>query len=143
MLRRVGIPVVVSLAVTAGLAVAAGPPSGPRAHAAAIRLPILDHCVHRSVRMTMVPPSGTTFSSLSVRLGGDEVLQLAQLAGPGSLKVALPYGRTRISVSATTDDGRFVRSGRNYRRCPKPTSKPTPSSTPTPTPTPITGGGDQ
>jgi hypothetical protein len=132
-----------SLVLTAGLAVAAGPPSaGPRAHASAIRLPVVDGCVHRSVRVTFVPPGETQFSSLSVRLGDDEVLQLAALSGPGSIKVALPYGRSRIAVSATTDDGRFLRSGRTYRRCaPKPAKGP--SSSPTATPTPITGGGDQ
>ncbi|MEA2292516.1 MAG: hypothetical protein QOE86_155 [Solirubrobacteraceae bacterium] len=142
MLRRVGVPVVVSLAVTAGLALADAPRSGPAAHAAAVRLPVVDGCVQRSVRMTLAPPAGTVFASLSVRLGDDEVLQLASLAGPGSLKVALPYGRTRIRVSATTADGRFVRTSRTYRRCVKPTP-PKATPTPTATATPLTGGGDQ
>jgi hypothetical protein len=143
MLRRVGVPVIVSLAVTAGLAVADGPPSSPKARASALRLPVPSGCVQRSVRVTFVPPESTIFSSLVVRNGDDEVLQLATLAGPGSVKVTLPYGRSRIRVSATTDDGRFLRTSRVYHRCvPKP-AKPEPASTPTPTPTSVTGGGDQ
>jgi hypothetical protein len=143
MLRRLGVPVIVALAATAGLALADGSPSSPKARAAALRLPIPSGCVQRSVRVTFVPPQSTVFSSLVVRNGDDEVLQLATLAGPGSVKVTLPYGRSRIRVSATTDDGRFLRTSRAYRRCvPKPAS-PAPESTPTPTPTPITGGGDQ
>ena len=94
------------------------------------------------MRVTFVPPDATVFSSLSVRIGEDEVLQLATLSGPGSVKVTLPYGRSRIRVSATTDDGRFLRSGRTYKRCvPKPDKAP--AATPTPVSTPITGGGDQ
>jgi hypothetical protein len=144
MLGRVGIPVVVSLAVMAGLAIADGPPRHhARAHAAALRLPAASGCVHRSVRVTVVPPDGHVFTSLSVRDGDDEVLQLASLAGPGSVKVTLPDGRSRIRVSATTDDGRFLRTGRTYRRCAPRPAHPTPAASPTPTPTPLTGGGDQ
>jgi hypothetical protein len=140
MLRRVGIPVIASLAATAGLAVADGPPSGPRATASSLRLPTVAGCVHRSVRVTFSPPGATVFSSLVVRNGDDDVLQLAGLTGAGSVKVTLPYGRSRIRASATTDDGRFLRTSRRYRRC---TARPRPSPTPTPTATPVIGGGDQ
>jgi hypothetical protein len=147
MWRRLGLPVVVGLAVTAGLAAAdSGSGPAPAAHAsarAAVHLPDVSHCIRRNVRVTVAPATGATFTSLSVRVADDEVLQLSGLAGPGSVKVTLPSGRSRVAVSGTTSDGRFVRTSRRYKRCvPRPVATPEPAS-PAPTSTPVVvGGGD-
>src|SRR5438046_3060926 len=65
-----------------------------------LRLPSLHRCIKgSSVRVTLVPPAGVTFASLSVRVGADEILQLAGLTGPGSVKVTLPLRRVRVQAS--------------------------------------------
>jgi hypothetical protein len=149
MWRRLGLPVVVGLAVTAGLAAAdSGSRPAPVAQSsarAAVHLPKVSHCIRRNVRLTVLPPAGTSFTSLSVRVADDEIMQLSGLSGPGSVKVTLPSGRSRVAASGTTSDGRFVRSSRVYHRCvphPKPPN-PAPTSAPTAAPTPVVvGGGD-
>jgi hypothetical protein len=150
MWRRLVVPVVVSLAVTGALASAddSPPERRPAAHAArAIELTQSDDCVRRSVRLNLNPPAGVMFASLSVRVRDDERLQLADLGGPGSIKLLLPSGKSRVSVSAATSAGDFLRTSRMYRRCtaadlrPDPQKTPEPGS-PSPTPGPVTGGGE-
>ena len=113
----------------------------------ALRLPALHRCVqHGVVRVTFAPGDGVALTSLSVRVGADEVLQLADLGGPGSVRVTLPAGRSRVRASATTSDGDFVQAGHTYRRCgggtPTPAApKPKPKPKPKPNPTPYANGG--
>ena len=84
MWRRLGLPVVVGLAVTAGLAAAdSGSRPAPVAQSsarAAVHLPKVSHCIRRNVRLTVLPPAGTSFTSLSVRVGDDEIMQLSGLS---------------------------------------------------------------
>src|SRR3954453_10683751 len=112
MWRRLPLPVIALIAVTATLA-SANDPSPERhpvrAHASrALELTASDHCVRRSVRLNLHPPEGVTLASLSVRVRADEMLQLADLAGPGSIKLLLPSGKSRVSVSAATSAGDFL-----------------------------------
>jgi hypothetical protein len=133
--------VCVGLAALAGGGIAAQLAFGGDGTASAIRMPALSRCVvHGLVRVTFAPAPGTTFSSLSVRVGADEVLQLASLAGPGSVRVTLPAGRSRVEASGTTSSGQYVQFGRSYRRCAA-GQAPKPPKVARPLPTPYGAGG--
>lgn len=112
----------VPICVASSATIAGAGDAGPTATSAsrALRLPDLDRCVVRSaIRVGVNPPAGTDFASLSVRVGDREVLQLADLAGPGSVLVPLRRdGRwARVRATATTSDGEFLSAHRRYRRC--------------------------
>jgi hypothetical protein len=118
-----------------------------------LRLPDLKRCVRRTfIRVGLVPPPDVTFASLSVRVGADEILQLASLGGPGSVVVSLPAGKSRVRVSGTTSDGQFLAAAKTYARCRRRAPVKTPVATPTPpkpkpkprpVPTPnVQGGGE-
>lgn len=112
-----------------------------------LRLPTHNACVRAgSIRVSIAPPRGSTLSSLTVRAGAKVVLQLSGLAGPGSVAVSLPRGETtRVAISATDAEGRFLENARSYRRCgsaasppratnpkPRPRPKPKPKRRPAP-----------
>ena len=138
MWRRAAVLGVLAVAGAAQLAF-----GGDAAPTGTIRLPALSRCVHHgSVRVTLAPALGASFSSVSVRVGASEVLQLASLGGPASVRVTLPRRPARVRVTATTSDGQFVEAGRSYRRCTARRSRPaaTPTPVPTPRPRPLQGG---
>ena len=104
----------------------------------AIRMPSDAQCVQGStVRLIFSPPAGATLASLSVRVGASEALQLAGLAGAGSLVVKVPRPGVRVSATGTTSTGAFISVRRSYERC---VAHPTPSPGPPPQ-TPAAGGG--
>ena len=116
-MRRFALVVVLSVA---GSAIVANAGDAPRSTAAstALRLPDIDRCiVGPSIRATLSPPAGVRFNSLSIRAGGREVLQLADLAGTGSVVVPVARRDTRVEIGATTSAGQFLSARRTYRRC--------------------------
>jgi hypothetical protein len=139
--RRLAAVLLAALCATlAGQALAPGS-SSPRARSAAtkaVRLPADSQCVKGStVRLIFTPRPQASLASLSVRVGASEVLQLANLAGAGSLVVKVPRPGVRVSVTGSTSGGSFFTVRRSYERCV--TSQPQPG--PGPSATPPSGGG--
>lgn len=116
-MRRLALLALLSVAASAVIADAGDRPRSV-ASSASLRLPDIDRClVGGTVRVTLAPPAGQTFQSLSVRAGSRELLQLADLAGAGSVLVTIPRRATRVDVGATTSSGRFLSATRTYERC--------------------------
>jgi hypothetical protein len=148
-LIHIAVPVIAVGAVAAHANSGGG--AGPTATGASssLRLPSHDSCLKRDfIRVGLVPPAGTSLASLSVRVGETEVLQLAGLTGPGRVVVSLPRGTSRVHVSGSTSNGRFLNVAQTYHRCVKPkpaTAPPKPRPRPRPAPTEgavIQGGGE-
>jgi hypothetical protein len=132
-----------AIAAVAASAVVASAATGPgESPTKALRLPTLDRCIRGSdVHATLVPPEGTTFASVSVRVGRRDVLQLSGLSGPGIVAVRLPRRGGTVHVTASTADGRFLTAERTYRRCrprpSRPQATPAPPQPPRPVPVPL------
>jgi hypothetical protein len=151
-LVQIAVPAIALGAVAAHAQSSGGDPATPAARTAAassLRLPSVDRCLRRGfIRVGLVPPAGASFASVSVRVGEEEVLQLAGLSGPGRVVVHLPRGTSRVHVSGSTTTGRFLAAGQTYRRCarPKPAAappKPKPKPRPAPTQVPVVQGGGE
>jgi len=83
-----------------------------------VRLPSSLNCIAAGqVRVGLLPPSGSTFAALSLEVDGREILQMADLAGPGTVTIRVPRAGARVRVSATTSEGRPVNAARRYRGC--------------------------
>ena len=135
------LPLVLLAAVGSTLAgQALAPAASDRARPSAsevVRLPSSAQCLRGStVRLIFSPRGGQTIASLSVRVGASEALQLADLAGTGSMVVRVPRPGVRVEVTGSTSRGAFINKRRVYERCVAGV-KPTPE----PTPEPPSGGG--
>jgi hypothetical protein len=153
MSARLALSALAAVAASAVVASAATGPAEPPAKA--LRLPSFDRCLRSSeIHATLVPPAGTTFASVSVRVGRRDVLQLSGLSGPAVVAVRLPRRTGTVRVTATTADGQFLTAERTYRRCrprafvPKspspaatPPARPPAPARPAPAQPPASGGG--
>lgn len=129
-------------------AAAAGAVTGARAaeeDAPVLRLPAFDRCLRgNTLHLTIAPREDDPLAALTVRVGSREVLQLADLSGPGRLQVRLPRGGGVVAATATSESGEYVEARERYRRCrPRPpvTDDLPPARRPEPPTPPASGGG--
>ena len=135
------LPLVLLAAVGSTLAgQALAPAASDRARSSAsevVRMPSAAQCLKGStVRLIFSPRGGQTIASLSVRVGASEALQLAGLAGAGSMVIRVPRPGVRVAVTGSTSQGAFISKRRAYERC-VPGVRPAPE----PTPEAPSGGG--
>jgi hypothetical protein len=62
---------------------------------------------------------GVRLRSAVIRVGGRKVATLRGVRLRRTLRVRLPRGRVRVSVTAVTSTGRTLRASRTYPACPK------------------------
>jgi hypothetical protein len=104
-----------------------------------LHLPGLRGCTFATlVTLRVTPPAGAVLASLTVRVGGREVVRLTGIPRAASATLRLPERGARITVAGVTLGGQQVHVTHVYRRC-RPTPAPPPSQPPSSLPE--TGGG--
>lgn len=90
----------------------------------------------RSATVRITPPAGAVLGWVHVRVRGERIVRLTGIPRAASVTVRVPREGGRVTSTAETLGGQWVRISRVYQDCSKPPAAP---AAPLP---PVSGGGD-